>query len=418
MAGAFAAAGFMVVGPREPADVFVINTCTVTSEADRKARQWLRSVRRRNPDSLVVAAGCGAERARNMLQPLADVLIHNREKAYMVTRVAEALRERGVMSLNTLSARGPASRNIGRTRSLVKVQEGCETPCAYCVVPLVRGREVSVPAEQVLDTVRDRVVSGSKEIVLTGTRIGAYRDGNTGLLRLVRSVLAMSGNVQLRLSSLQPQELSEELLSLWEDSRMCRHFHLSLQSGSDTVLERMGRGYSVETYLDAVTRIRARVPGAAITTDVIVGFPGETDQEFEVTVRRCEDIGFARMHVFPYSSRPGTRAAHMSDQVSPLLIRQRGRQMEYVGEECRRAYIRSWLGHDVSVVWEGETFPGSGVWEGTTDNYLRVLCRGRLNLHNKLERATIVCSSVEGLWVRRVDEDTGRCEAELEGARY
>lgn len=418
MARDFESRGFVVVGPRDVADVYVINTCTVTAEADRKVRQWLRSVRRRQPGSILVATGCAIERMRDRLESLADLLIDNREKRDTVALVVAELRMRESIRTDRLTATHPEPLQSGRTRSLVKVQEGCATPCAYCIVPLVRGSERSVAEEEVLDVVRARIASGTKEIVLTGTKIGVYRDGDVNLARLVRNVLDLPGLRRLRLSSLQPQELSEELLILWEDSRLCRHFHLSLQSGSDTVLRRMGRGYSVSEYRDAVMRIRTLIPGVAITTDAIVGFPGETDEEFESTVSLCGDTGFARIHVFPYSRRPGTVAADMPGQVAPAVIRQRCRRLEQVGEAGRAAYERSWLGHDVMALWEDETFTGSGIYGGTSDNYLRVLCHSALPLQNTLERVTLMRPSVEGVWVRRADEDPGRCEAELEGARY
>lgn len=396
LAIAFESRGFRVVGARDDADAYVINTCTVTAEADRKARQWLRTVRRNHPESLVVACGCGVESARAQLEPLADLLIANREKEVMVGLVAARLATQpdGVLS-------DEQKGRSGRTRSLVKVQEGCATPCTYCIVPYVRRGEESRPVEDVLSTVRSRIRDGYREIVLTGTKIGAYRDGDVTLVGLLRQVLALPGLGRVRLSSLQPQELSLELLSLWQDTRLCRHFHLSLQSGSGTVLKRMRRQYSPGEYDDALRRIRAAVPGVAITTDVIVGFPGEKDEEFAAGASFCEAAGFARIHVFPYSRRPGTPAAAMKDQVPAAVLRHRVATMEALADRSRTAYASSWLGRRQEVLWEVETVPGSGVYAGTSDNYLRLLCHSRVPLQNMLEEVVLERLDADGVWVRR-----------------
>lgn len=418
LAAQFEARGFTVVSPREKADVYVINTCTVTAEADRKVRQWLRSVRRHNPQSLTVATGCYVQRVPGELDSLADVLADNDEKSRVVDAVEAQLQKRRGCVEETHSVMGGDASSRGRTRSLVKVQEGCSTPCAYCIVPLVRLGQRSMPAEEVLQTVRQRIRDGHKEIVLTGTKIGAYRDGGTELAGLVRTVLGVPGLLRLRLSSLQPGELSVELLSLWEDGRLCPHFHLSLQSGSPTVLRRMSRAYSPPSYMRALEAIRAVVPDAAITTDVIVGFPGESDSEFGETVSFCETAAFARIHVFPYSSRPGTRAAGMGGVVAPSTMRERVGAMSRLASSSREKYARSWLGRTAEVLWEEETKPGSHVYSGTSHNYLRLLCRSALPLHNVLEDVTLEHLVGDAVWVRRAREDTCGRQAELEGGLH
>ncbi len=392
----FEAQGCLVVGPRDAADVYVINTCTVTAEAERKARQWLRMVRRTHPGALLVACGCGVQRARAEFELLADMVLGNHEKANAASLVAERLT--GGRGRETDVA---AAARVGRTRSLVKVQEGCATPCTYCVVPRVRIGEQSVARETVLSTVRARIDAGYREIVLTGTRIGAYRDGTVDLAWLVTEVLAMPGLGRLRLSSLQPRELTDALLSLWQDRRLCRHFHLALQSGSATVLRRMRRAYDPAEYADALRRLRLAVPGVAITTDVIVGFPGESDDEFEQTVAFCRTAGFARIHVFPYSRRPGTPAAAMPDQLPGPLIRKRVAGMERVAQESRQTYASSWLGRRVQVLWEEELAPGCGVYAGTSDNYLSVLCRSETPLHNVMEEVALERMEGQRVWARR-----------------
>jgi len=416
MALAFAAEGFEVVDPESEADAFVVNTCTVTAEADRQLRQWLRSVRRRQPSSLLVAVGCAAEREAPQLLELADVLVGNAAKNEVVTLVAD--RSSGDSAAPRTTAPVTAAGGLAaRTRSLLKIQEGCLAPCAYCVVPYVRRGEVSVALPEVLSVARERIAAGHRELILTGTRPGAYRDGDLRLADLVRAVLDLPGLGRVRVSSLQPQELSAALLSLWSDSRLCPHFHLSLQSGSAAVLRRMMRGYTPEGFMAALEDIRAAAPGAAVTTDVIVGFPGESEAEFEESVSFCERVGFARIHVFPFSARPGTRAAGMEGRVAPQVLKERARVMHEVGQRGRLAYIDSSIGREIESLWEEETGPGSGEYLGTSDNYLRLICRSSTPLHNVLERVVVEGAEGEFVRVRREDEDTGGSETEREVPR-
>ncbi len=282
------------------------------------------------------------------------------------------------------------------------MQEGCATPCTYCIVPYVRGGETSRPVEDVLSTVSSRIRDGYREIVLTGTRIGVYRSGDVTLAGLLKRVLGLPRLERLRVSSLQPDELSSELLSLWRDSRLCGHFHLSLQSGSRTVLRRMRRRYVPEEFAAALEQIRTAVPGVSITTDVIVGFPGETAEEFADSAAFCEAAGFARIHVFAYSRRPGTPAAAMAGQVPGLVVRHRAAAMEQIGNRSRAAYETSWLGRTVQVLWEEETKQGGNVYAGTSGNYLRLLCTSETPLQNVVEDVTIDRLEADGLWVRRL----------------
>ncbi|MFW6056523.1 MAG: tRNA (N(6)-L-threonylcarbamoyladenosine(37)-C(2))-methylthiotransferase MtaB [Chloroflexota bacterium] len=392
--------GFLLVGPREEADAYILNTCTVTSEADRKVRQWLRSTRKRNPDALIVAAGCSVERESDRLDSLADMMVGNKNKERLPDIVAGYLRERHV---------GPAARGTRvwkpRSRATVKIQEGCSQPCTYCVIPLVRGSERSVPVQHVIGEVADRVREGHAEIVLTGTRVGAYSYEGTRLSDLVRRLLAIDGLRRLRLSSLQPYELSPALLESWNDARVCPHVHMSLQSGSAGVLGRMRRGYSPTVFLAAMDRLRKSSPRMAMTTDVIVGFPGETETEFRETVAFCEEAGFSRIHVFPFSPRPGTPAAEMDGALSPKVLRERAALMNRVAVRSRVRHDESCLGSRRDVLWEGETGPGSGVWAGTTEDYIRVLVDTPAPL-NHIE--CVLLDRLEGdkVWARRLCEDS------------
>lgn len=319
LAKQFAEAGYRLVATADEADVYILNTCTVTHIADSKSRHLLRMVHGRNPDARLVATGCYAERAPQELAQIEGVnlVLGNEEKQHLLRRLEESgyLRRPVCVQSDSISS----GYNGFRTRAFIKVQDGCHSFCAYCIVPLVRGRERSVPVDQVVAEVEHRLAEGYKEVVLTGTKIGSYNYGGVNLRGLIERILAETGVTRLRLSSLQPHEISPELIGLWRDERLCHHFHLSLQSGSDGVLNRMRRRYSVGDYRRTVSLIRAVVPESAITTDAIVGFPEETEAEFKESYNFCRQTEFARIHVFPYSPRPGTEAARLLGRVSDKL---------------------------------------------------------------------------------------------------
>jgi threonylcarbamoyladenosine tRNA methylthiotransferase MtaB len=382
LARQFAERGYQLVPADNGADVHILNTCTVTHIADSKCRQRLNQARRRNPDALVVAVGCYVERARQDLARMAgvDLLLDNSQKMNLVSLLEESGRLVRPEAAST-------TESDFRTRAFVKIQDGCNNFCAFCIVPLVRGRERSVPADQLLAEVKERVAEGDKEVVLTGTEIGAYNHQGVSLVGLLKRILAETEVARLRLSSLQPQEISPELIGLWHDKRLCRHFHLSLQSGSDTVLERMGRRYSAADYKRAVDLIREAVPGVAITIDIIVGFPGETEAEFQESYNFARQMQFARIHVFSYSPRPGTQAALMSQQVEEMVRQERSRRMLALGRASVRNFRRKFRGETVMVLWEKQS---CGVWSGLTDNYIRVFTKSDKDLTNQLVPVKLV----------------------------
>jgi threonylcarbamoyladenosine tRNA methylthiotransferase MtaB len=375
----FARAGYRLVSADDGADVYILNTCTVTHVADSKCRKLLNQARRRNPDGLVVAIGCYVERARQELARLdgVDLFLDNRQKMNLLP----LLEQSGRLSRSKAAHASSTAQAGFRTRALVKVQDGCDSFCAYCIVPLVRGREKSLPLDRVVAEVRDRVAEGDKEVVLTGTKIGSYNYEGAGLKEILQRILTETDVARLRLSSLQPAEITPELIGLWEDKRLCRHFHLSLQSGSDAVLKRMKRRYSAADYQQAIASIREAVPEAAITTDIIVGFPGETEAEFQESYDLAEQMEFARIHVFTYSPRPGTQAAAMPGQVGDKTKRERSRQMLVLAKTCLRNFRQRFLGKTLLVLWEKQT---NGVWSGLTDNYIRVYTKSDKDLTNKL----------------------------------
>lgn len=378
------AAGYAVVDRLCEADAFVLNTCSVTHVADQKSRRLIRSARRMSPGAAVTVTGCyprsaGPEAAREL-------------GADLVVGMAEADRERLVAFLRE-KGRGKRQeaptqpRDSLRTRAFVRAQAGCNDVCAFCIVPRTRGREASRPPASVVEDVNRAVTEGAQEAVITGTQLGAWgRDLDPPLRphHLIAAVLAGSEIARVRFSSLQPQDISPELLALWEDPRLMPHFHLALQSGSDAVLARMRRRYSARDYLEAVERIRAAVPDVAITTDVIAGFPGESEGEFEETLRLCREAGFARTHCFPYSRRSRTAAAMMPGQVHEHVRRERIGRLLALAEELSLGFRRRLDGSVRPVLWEAEqATPDGNLWSGLTDNYVRVFAAGA-GLRNRI----------------------------------
>jgi threonylcarbamoyladenosine tRNA methylthiotransferase MtaB len=305
----------------------------------------------------------------------ADLAIANRDKQFLPNLLEAELQGRPKSEYQT----EPVSAT-GHVRSFIKVQDGCRNFCAYCVVPLVRDRVCSVNADAVITEIKARVRDGYKEAVLTGTEIGSYGCGGSGLMGLIRSVLEGTDIERLRLSSLQPQHISQELIDFWQNNRMCRHFHIALQSGCDTVLRRMKRRYDTILFGHAVDLIRKSLPDASITTDVMVGFPGESDEEFNQSYEFCRQIKFAAMHVFSYSARPCTMAAQMTGKINEKVKKQRSRAMLELAARSADDFALGFAGKTADVLWENEVREGSGVYLGLTGNYIRTYADGREGL--------------------------------------
>jgi threonylcarbamoyladenosine tRNA methylthiotransferase MtaB len=322
------------------ADVVVLNSCTVTANSDSKARQYLRRARRTKPNALVVATGCYAQRAKDDLTAMESVslVLDNRDKPTLVSLIATKLNV--VVDPSEESPVAP-----GRSRAMVKIQEGCDQVCAYCIVPKVRGRERSIPAEEIIAQINGRTETGCREAVLTGTQLGTYGFdlSDIDLTGLLKRVLAETAIDRLRVSSLQAQEITPELLELWDHPRLCPHFHIPLQSGSNTTLESMRRRYDTAQFAETVSLVRKKIPDAGITTDIIVGFPGEGAREFAESYSFALSMGFSDMHVFPYSIRPGTSAAHLGGHVADAQKKERtGRCWSWRQRQSKRfARVRS-----------------------------------------------------------------------------
>jgi threonylcarbamoyladenosine tRNA methylthiotransferase MtaB len=365
-------AGCSIVQPGEKADIYFLNSCTVTHIADRKSRHLLRMARRLNPSALIIAAGCYSAGLSGLEG--VDLVIENKDKE----NIPQILAKLGYLNSN---GQNQGSSRINRTRSFIRIQDGCNNFCTYCIVPYVRGREKSLPPETVINEIKQRTAEDYREVVLTGTEIGRYSYNGLDLKGLIEQILAETEIRRLRLSSLQPQEISHGLLRLWQDSRLCPHFHISLQSGSGSVLERMARRYTPREYAEAVDYIRSAIPAASVTTDIIAGFPGETDDEFRESCNFCTDRHFARMHVFSFSPREGTKAALMPDQIPAGIKKQRSDALLSLARTSLLDFNRRFLGQTRTVLFEQ---PAAGMWSGLTDNYIKVYCRNESDLTNRL----------------------------------
>jgi threonylcarbamoyladenosine tRNA methylthiotransferase MtaB len=384
IAGQLERAGFQVVDSLCEADAYVINTCSVTHVADAKSRKLVRSARRLSPGAAVTVTGCfpqsaGFEAARELGADFVSGT-RDRDKTALVAFLAVTAKGSAANRSPELEIRDQSP------RAFVKSQEGCNDVCAFCIVPRTRGREESRTVEEVARRVEEAVAAGAKEAVITGTQLGAWgRDLSPPLKphHLIGGVLERTEVARLRFSSLQPQDITPELLALWQDPRVMPHFHLALQSGSERTLATMRRRYTARDFLLAAERIHAAVPAVAITTDVIAGFPGETDEDFEATLALCREVGFSRLHCFPYSQRTGTTANRMPAQLSPEVKKERMARLLALGEELSLAFRRSQEGTTRPVLWESRrpaesTAPeGAETWYGHTDNYIPVYANAR-----------------------------------------
>jgi len=394
--------GHVLVSDPQWADWAIVNTCTVTHMAARKSRQLIRQLRRANPSMRMALAGCYVDIDAQEARSLADIdlVVANADKDALVDRLL-AVASAGDEPANS-GRQGAAHRlSGGHTRAFVKIQDGCDNRCTFCVVHIARGPQRSMSPERVLGEIKERLSEGYLEIVLTGVNIGAYgRDSAAGaalppsehwsLTRLVARILELPVK-RLRLSSIEPWDLSSELLNLWSDTRLCRHLHLPLQSGSEATLRRMGRRYRAEDYARLVQQVRAAIAEASITTDLIVGFPGETEQEFDETMQFVTSLQLSRLHVFKYSPRPGTAAIRLAGPVHPRVAQDRSQRLILLGERLSAAFHQQFVGREVEVLFEGVRHEaGLAIWDGLTDNYLRVEAPNSGNLGNTLARVRCI----------------------------
>ncbi len=366
----FYSAGHNVFGDNEIGhrDIYILNSCTVTHVADSKARQSIRKVKRSNPEAVTIMTGCYAERDKDKIKEIneVDLVITNKEKKDILKKVYDYFNEElvEIPALDTYPL-------IGRSRASIKIQEGCNQICSYCIIPYVRGREKSVEPNEIISKINNASRNNIKEVVLTGTQLGNYGFDlkNTNLKELIKQVLIKTSIERIRVSSLQPKEIDNELLDIWKSNdRLCPHFHLPLQSGSDQILKKMRRRYSSEEFIQITSLIKKYLPQASITTDVIVGFPSEKEEDFENTLYTINKSNLNNLHVFPYSVRPKTTAFYLKDHNSPEVIKSRSRELNKISKLITTKSMRNIIGKKRSILWEGKNMNS-----GLTEDYYRVI---------------------------------------------
>ncbi|MDY2595110.1 MAG: tRNA (N(6)-L-threonylcarbamoyladenosine(37)-C(2))-methylthiotransferase MtaB [Oliverpabstia sp.] len=400
------AAGYEIVPFAPGADIYVINTCTVTNIADRKSRQMIHKARKMNPDAIVVAAGCyvqaGKEKAETDMS--IDLIIGNNKKQELVPLLEEVRKNRncgqGIIDIG--HTREYEELEIDRTeehtRAYIKVQDGCNQFCTYCVIPYARGRVRSRRTEDVVREVERLACSGCQEIVLTGIHLSSYgvdrKEEGENLLSLIRAVHQVNGIERIRLGSLEPGIITEEFAAaIAKLPKVCPHFHLSLQSGCTSTLKRMNRRYTAEEYREKCEILRKYYPAPALTTDVITGFPGETEEEFAESRSFVDSIGFYETHIFPYSRREGTKAADMPDQLPEQIKKERCRELIALGKKHRTEYMQHFLRQEKTVLFEEiQTIAEEEYWVGHTMEYLKVGVKTNQNLENKM--AVVMIESI------------------------
>ena len=388
-------AGYEIVPFQEGADIYVINTCTVTNIADRKSRQMLHRARKMNPDAVVVAAGCyvQAQAEKQVIDPCIDIVLGNNKKQDLLTAL-QAYEEahgdlREVIDINHTKEYENLhlTKQGEHTRAYIKVQDGCNQFCSYCIIPYARGRVRSRAKEDVVAEVTDLAKNGYQEVVLTGIHLSSYGidfENEDNLLSLIRAVHEIEGIKRIRLGSLEPRIITEEFVqAIAALPKMCPHFHLSLQSGCNETLKRMNRRYTSEEFYEKCEILRKYFEKPALTTDVIVGFPQETEEEFETTYEFLKKICFYETHIFKYSKREGTKAAVMQGQSPEQIKAKRSARLIELGEKNRRAYEESFLGKTVEVLVEEKSdVNGKEMWTGHTKEYMKIALESEKNLQN------------------------------------
>ncbi len=374
--------GYRAVKEEEEADVYVINTCSVTSIGDRKSRQMVRKIRRKHPQAVIAVAGCYAQIAPEIFEAMGDidVIVGAQNRSKIVEYVEQAQKKektinavKDIMSVTEFENLYVDAEGETKTRAFIKVQEGCDNYCTFCIIPFARGKLKSRKQKDAVEEIRRLVAKGYREIVLTGIHLGNYgrdlHDG-TSLATLVEELLRIPNLLRIRMGSIESVELSDDLINLIKDEpRVCRHLHLPIQSGSDAVLRRMNRHYRLPEYKKLISELREKIPGLALTTDLIVGFPGETEENFMETLETLRELRFSAIHVFPYSQRSGTPAAVFPNQVPGDIKKDRVHRVQELEKEVSKEYRKTFLQKTVHVLIEEEK---NGYFEGLSDEYIRV----------------------------------------------
>ncbi len=365
-------------------DICIINTCTVTNQADSKSRKLIRNVRKNNPNALIIAVGCMIQNKKENLEDLdIDIALGNKDKSKIIEYIKEYQNKKieKFYDINEMEFEDMRLNNFDLTRAYIKVQDGCDNYCAYCIIPYVRGHVRSKKKEIIVDEAKALVKNGHKEIVLTGIHTGNYHDGNYDLADLLNDLTKIEGLERLRISSIEATEINDKVLKVIKNNKkLTNHMHIPLQAGSDEILKQMNRKYDIEYFKNKIKEIRKIRPNMSVTTDVIVGFPGETDELFNQTVETIKEIGFTKIHVFPYSKREGTKAAEMKNQVHGEIKKERVKELLKLSKELEIKYMNKHLNKEIEFI--PEVYK-DGYLIGHTENYLLIKTKGKEELLGK-----------------------------------
>ena len=395
MMEAFERKGYEIVDYNSFSNIYIINTCTVTNMGDRKSRQIIRRALDYNTNAFIAVVGCYSQIAPHEVLNIEGVklVVGTSDRSRIVELVENALKEEGktnavsnVMKVDKFEEMG-IKEYKNHTRAFLKIQEGCDQYCSYCIIPYARGHVRSRMPESIVEEVRKLAQAGYKEIVLTGIHVGSYgKDlGDIRLIDIIEEVHEIEGIERIRMSSLEPKTLDEAFIErLSKLDKICRHFHLSLQSGCDETLKRMNRKYTTDEYRKVVNNLRKAFDDVGITTDIIVGFPGETDEEFEITLKFIDEISFSAMHIFKYSPRKGTPAASYKNQISPEVKEKRSNLVAQIAKNNEKKFIEKFIGKPFNVLFEQELKKKKGFYEGLTHNYIRVIAESAYDINGRI----------------------------------
>ncbi|MBR3914131.1 MAG: tRNA (N(6)-L-threonylcarbamoyladenosine(37)-C(2))-methylthiotransferase MtaB [Bacteroidales bacterium] len=394
LASRFKAAGYEIVDADEDTDIFVVNTCTVTNQSDQKCRQALHQIRRQHPESLIVATGCMVNHRKNELleNKTVDYAIDNERKYALFNIIDKHFKGEQVdpEGLDVdLFGYQPAFDTF-HTRSLIKIHDGCNNFCSYCLIPMVRGRATSRSDKDIYDNIRSVVDHGFKEIVLTGVNMGRYQYQDVNFEGLVENILNIDGDFRLRISSIEPDNFSDRFLRLFDNEKLAPHMHICLQSGAENTLKAMRRHYTAAEFKNMCERIKTTIPDFNITTDLIVGFPGETEEDFLESAEMCREVGFSHIHTFKYSVRNGTKAATMPNQIPEKIKTERSAVIRNISSENKKRYFEQMIGKQQKMLIE--RISSDGIAQGYGENYIPMRLKGK-----HLEKNTFVDVIVDGI---------------------
>ena len=368
--------GYIIKDFQELCDIYIINTCTVTNQSDSKSKKMIRQAIRRNPDACIVAMGCFIQANPEYYEDGIDILIGNKDKSNIISILNEYFKTKETIKKQYIGRIKEFEDMYikefpGRTRAFVKIQDGCDNFCSYCIIPFVRGKCRSKNEDEVVEEVTDLVNNGYKEIVLTGIHTGSYGvDLETNFAHLLKRLVKIKGLLRLRISSIETTELNEEVLSILEKEKiLVDHLHIPIQAGSDEILKKMNRKYNLDYFFQKIEQIRKIRPNISITTDLIVGFPGESEELFEKTIETCKKINFSKIHVFPYSERKGTSSSRMENKIDNKIKKERAKKLIEVSKELEINYMNNFINQTVEVLIEEHK---DGYSIGHTGNYLHV----------------------------------------------